>query len=115
MNKKLLILSLGLVLSLPSFASYHEGEGGGSGGYGDDSSSALALVAVGVIAYVVYKNRNKDKKEEFTSYLKSKKVDSRFEVSFDNKNLYWKESNYFISNQPQIDNKFFINFRFKIN
>ena len=109
---------MGLALSLPSFASYHEGEGGGSGGsggYGDDSSSALALVVVGVIAYAVYKNRNKDKKEEFTSYLKSKKVDSRFEVSFNNKNLYWNESNYFISNQPQIDNKFFVNFRFKIN
>ena len=109
---------MGLALSLPSFASYHEGEGGGSGGsggYGDDSDSALALVVVGVIAYVVYKKRNKDKKEEFTSYLKSKKVDSRFEVSFDNKNIYWNESNYFISNQPQIDNKFFVNFRFKIN
>jgi len=31
MNKKLLILSLGLALSLPSFASYHEGEGGTGG------------------------------------------------------------------------------------
>ena len=53
---------MGLALSLPSFASYHEGEGGGSGGsggYGDDSDSALALVVVGVIAYAVYKNRNK--------------------------------------------------------
>ena len=54
-------------------------------------------------------------KDASLEYLKSKKVDSRFEVSFDNKNLYWKESNYFISNQPQIDNKFFVNFRFKIN
>ena len=114
MYKKLLMLSLGLALSLPSFASYHEGEGGGSGGYGDDSSSALALVAVGVVAYIVIKRRNEGNEDEFTSYLKSKQEDSRFEVSFNDKNLYWNEDSYFGSNQPQIDNNFFVNFRFKI-
>jgi len=78
-------LSLGLMVSNPSVASYHMDEmsGDGSGGGYSSSSGILAVVAVGAIGYVIYKNRNQSEDTpDVSAFLNSQKNEPGFQISF---------------------------------
>ena len=90
-NKLVSSICIGLLLiSNPSFASYHTDEATGNsdsgGGYGS-GGSALALIAVYAVGYAIYKN-TRDEDEEAT-YMFSKRTEPGFEVSISTqKNRY---------------------------
>ena len=79
-------LSLGLMVSNPSVASYHMDEmsGDGSGGGYSSSSGILAVVAVGAIGYVIYKNRNQSEDTpDVSAFLNSQKMSLVFKYLFE--------------------------------
>ena len=85
-NKFVSSICIGLLLiSNPSFASYHTDEAGNSdgdsgGGYGG-GGSALALIAVYAVGYVIYKNTRDEDADEESTYMFSKRTEPGFEVS----------------------------------
>ena len=93
-NKLVSSICIGLLLiSNPSFASYHTGEASGNtesndsgGGYGS-GGSALALIAVYAVGYMIYKNTRDDDEEGV--YMFSKRTEPGFDVSISTqKNRY---------------------------
>ena len=91
-NKFVSSICIGLLLiSNPSFASYHTDEAGSSdsgGGYGG-GGSALALIAVYAVGYVIYKNTRDEDADEESTYMFSKRTEPGFEVSLSTqKNSY---------------------------
>ena len=79
-----------LLMSNPTFASYHTDEATGNsdsgGGYGS-GGNALALIAVYAVGYAIYKN-TRDEDQEAT-YMFSKRTEPGFEVSLSTqKNKY---------------------------
>ena len=91
-NKFVSSICIGLLLiSNPSFASYHTDEAGNSdgdscGGYG---GGALALIAVYAVGYVIYKNTRDEDADEESTYMFSKRTEPGFEVSLSTqKNSY---------------------------
>jgi len=74
-----------LLMSNPTFASYHTDDASGNtessdsgGGYGS-GGSALALIAVYAVGYMIYKNTREDDEEGV--YMFSKRTEPGFEVS----------------------------------
>ena len=93
-NKFVSSICIGLLLiSNPSFASYHTDEAGNSdgdsgGGYGG-GGGALALIAVYAVGYVIYKNTRDEDADEESTYMFSKRTEPGFEVSLSTqKNSY---------------------------
>ena len=88
LSNVLVVLSIALFVSSPSFASYHTDEmsgGDGSGGGYSSGSGILAVVAVGAIGYAIYKNRNQSENtSEGNGFLYSQKNEPGFKISFQN-------------------------------
>ena len=116
---KHIAILLCILISPLSFASYHSSEGSsggssGGGGYGSSSGNAAALIAVGAVIY--YLRSNNIDSEESTEFVYVKRSnESRFNISFGDKNHF---DNSVVNYSNQFDSKsnnFQVNLSYNFN
>ena len=112
------VLSLSLMVSNPSVASYHMDEmSGDSSGSGYSSSNGiLAVVAVGAIGYVIYKNRNQSENtSDVSAFLSSQKNEPGFQISFrdQRQKMSFIETNDFARSLPRRQDLVSVNLHYR--
>ena len=120
---KYLAMLLCILISPLSLASYHSGEGSsegssggssGGGGYGGSSGNAAALIAVGAVIY--YLSRDNDESDESTEFGNVKRSnESRFNISFGDKNHFDNSFNHYSNQFDSRSNNFQVNLSYNFN
>ena len=112
-----------ILISTLSLASYHKCEGygdvssggsSGGGGYGSGSGNAAALIAVGAVIY--YLSRDNDESDESSEFGNVKSSnESRFNISFGDKNHFDNSFNHYSNQFDSRSNNFQVNLSYNFN